>query len=79
MNDAKKTGKKAGKKQQKEQQTSDNSNSRRNLWIALAVLAVLAAVLWYLHDQGYLRRWFSTTGGRRSRQNFSPSAPPFPN
>ena len=56
----------------------------RTLWIALAVLAVLAAVLWYLNRQGYLRRWFparSASSSRRFAQqpqyDVSPSAPPY--
>ena len=72
---------KADKKDKKKPKT--DSTDRRTLWIALAVLAVLAAVLWYLNRQGYLRRWFPATGRSRFQQpqsyyDASPSAPPYP-
>ena len=81
----KKENKKLPKANRKNKKDSDDAptNSRRTLWIALAVLAALAVLLWYLNRQGYLRRWFpAATRGSRFQQpqyyDASPSAPPYP-
>jgi len=83
--EAKKNTKKEAKKNTKKETTVTRGSNKRTLWIALAVLALLAVLLWYLNRQGYLRRWFPpmTTSGRSSgratrRPDYSPSAPPFP-
>ena len=58
--------------------SSDDDSRKRTMWIVLAVLAILAVVLWYLHRQGYLQRWFPTGRRRMQQPDYSPSAPPFP-
>lgn len=67
-------------KKDRKPKTDEASSSRtRTLWIVLAVLAVLAAVLWYLNRQGYLRRWFPVRSSRPQQYyDASPSAPPYP-
>jgi cytoskeletal protein RodZ len=57
---------------------SSDDSRKRTMWIVLAVLAILAVVLWYLHRQGYLQRWFPTGRRRMQQPDYSPSAPPFP-
>jgi RsiW-degrading membrane proteinase PrsW (M82 family) len=58
--------------------SSDDDSRKRTMWIVLAVLAILTVVLWYLHRQGYLQRWFPTGRRRMQQPDYSPSAPPFP-
>lgn len=79
MDADKKAMRKANKKDKAKKADELEKRNRRWLMIA-AIVAILAAIVWYLNREGYLRRWFASFSSGRSSGRFQqprPSAPPF--